>query len=141
MELDTAMKIAIMAIMPYSAGVKRRANIKPTKKVTPELDMLSIKLHFAPWTALFFKDSGNIVTNYYSISSTSDACTNVVATAITPSMFTTTLRSWHKHPFHSFEDAAGDTYPGSLGEVQLGGFKIEHSLVVGARHGDEAAHL
>ena len=47
----------------------------------------------------------------------------------------------HKHPFHSFEDAAGDTYPGSLGEVQLGGFKIEHSLVVGARHGDEAAHL
>ena len=28
------------------------------------------------------------------ISSTSDACTNVVATAITPSMFTTTLRSW-----------------------------------------------
>lgn len=94
MELDTAMKIAIMAIMPYSAGVKRRANIRPTKKVTPELDMLSIKLHFAPWTALFFKDSGNIVTNYYSISSTSDACTNVVATAITPSMFTTTLLSW-----------------------------------------------
>lgn len=28
------------------------------------------------------------------ISSTSDACTNVVATAITPSMFTTTLLSW-----------------------------------------------
>ena len=51
------MKIAIIAIMPYSAGVKRRANIRPTKKVTPELDMLSIKLHFAPWTALFFKDS------------------------------------------------------------------------------------
>ena len=47
----------------------------------------------------------------------------------------------HKLPFHSFEDAAGDTYPGSLGEVQFGGFKIEHSLVVGARHGDEAAHL
>ena len=47
----------------------------------------------------------------------------------------------HKHPFHSFEDAAGDAYPCSLGEVQLGGFKIEHGLVVGARHGDEAAHL
>lgn len=47
----------------------------------------------------------------------------------------------HEHPFHSFEDAAGDAYPGSLGEVQLGGFKIEHSLVVGARHGNEAAHL
>lgn len=44
--------------------------------------------------SFIFKDSGNIVTNYYSISSTSDACTNVVATAITPSMFTTTLRSW-----------------------------------------------
>ena len=32
MELDTAIKIAIMAIMPYSAGVSKRAKIKPTKK-------------------------------------------------------------------------------------------------------------
>lgn len=47
----------------------------------------------------------------------------------------------HEHPFHSFEDAAGDAYPCSLREVQRGGFKIEHGLVVGARHGDEAAHL
>ena len=105
--------------------------------------MLSIKLHFAPWIALFFKDSGNIVTNYYSISSTSDACTNVVATAITPSMFTTTLLSWRTRT--NTPSTPSKMPPvirtGSLGEVQLGGFKIEHGLVVGARHGDEAAHL
>lgn len=48
MELETAMKIAIMAMIPYSSGVNKRASTSPTKKVIPELDILSIKLHPTP---------------------------------------------------------------------------------------------
>jgi hypothetical protein len=48
MELETAMKIAIIAMMPYSSGVNKRASTSPTKKVMPELAILSIKLHPTP---------------------------------------------------------------------------------------------
>ena len=52
-----AIKIAIIAITPYSAGVNKRARISPTKKVIPELAILSIKLQVTPRTVLFFSDS------------------------------------------------------------------------------------
>ena len=53
-----AMKMVIIAIMPYSAGVSRRASTRPTRNVIPELAMLSTKLQPTPLTVLFFKDSG-----------------------------------------------------------------------------------
>ena len=46
-----------MAITPYSSGVSKRAKIRPTRKVIPELAILSIKLHPTPRTALSFKES------------------------------------------------------------------------------------
>lgn len=44
-------------MIPYSAGVSRRAKTSPTKKVIPELAILSTKLHPTPRIVLFFKDS------------------------------------------------------------------------------------
>lgn len=59
MEVDTAIKIAIIAIIPYSAGVNKRASTSPTKKVIPELAILSIKLHPTPRTVLCLNEFGN----------------------------------------------------------------------------------
>ena len=56
-ESDIAIKIAIIAIMPYSVGVSKRARTRPTRKVTPELAILSTKLHPTPLSVFFFNDS------------------------------------------------------------------------------------
>lgn len=56
-EFEIAINMAIIAIMPYSAGVSRRASTNPTRNETPELEMLSAKLHPTPLTVLCFKDS------------------------------------------------------------------------------------
>ena len=56
-EFDTAINIAIIAITPYSSGVNKRAKMRPTRKVMPELAILSIKLQPTPRTVLSFKDS------------------------------------------------------------------------------------
>lgn len=56
-EFDTAMNIAIIAMTPYSAGVSKRAKMRPIRNVTPELAILSIKLQATPRTVLRFKDS------------------------------------------------------------------------------------
>ncbi len=58
MELETATKMVIIAITPYSLGVSNRAKTSPTKKVIPELAILSTKLHPTPRMVLSFKDSG-----------------------------------------------------------------------------------
>lgn len=46
-----------MAITPYSSGVNKRAKTSPTRKVMPELAMLSIKLHPTPRAVLSLKRS------------------------------------------------------------------------------------
>lgn len=63
-ELDTAIKMVIIAIMPYSAGVNKRAKINPTKKVMPELEILSTKLQPKPLIVLLFNDKLKISVFY-----------------------------------------------------------------------------
>jgi len=55
-EFETAINIAIIAIIPYSAGDNNRAKTNPTKKVIPEFAILSTKLQATPLTALFLRE-------------------------------------------------------------------------------------
>ena len=55
--LQIDINMSSIAIIPYSAEVSIRANIKPIKKVITELAILSRKLQLTPFTAFFFKES------------------------------------------------------------------------------------
>ncbi len=57
MPLRTAVKIKQIPINPYSSGERKRANTKPTMKVTPCPRKASAALHQTPLTVLFFNDS------------------------------------------------------------------------------------
>lgn len=52
-----AMKIANIAIMPYSFGDNRRAMIRPMMKFTPAVEKRSKELQITPLIVFFFSDS------------------------------------------------------------------------------------